>query len=444
MVCAKPPRFLSSEELNSQFRYNMSNFLATKTTRLKMWNDFWSWQVAPCTLAVVTGPLVTTIHRVTGSPDVQVGNLSLAQMLRGLLCLTMVLSLFLCGRLRLLYHPLIRPLIFMSTYAMVTLLVAAYPYENIVFAVKLIFVSLVFANAYHLGESGLCSEYWLTLSAWTVLLFMVTSQAIGLATGHAVPAYKSSYATAGLIDQPALTAALIVSTLPIFLRFFLDGRWSVLGVLLLLMSLFFTMRRTELAAALAALFVVGFRLMTTPQSRASCRRIALAILLISPLAAAVPRTQAGADLLARIRELNPREGTGSGRYSFWAVSVDHIVHRPIGAQIGGEGMERIRDIIEEDLGQSIGAHDDWLALTHAFGMFGLAAIVWWYFKLMRFTAYLRKLKDPAFQGVLSTLVIFIIISIGQGGFYDPSLTMMYAALGFWAGRSYYWELVYYA
>lgn len=417
----------------------MSTFLAAKITKAKVWNDLWSWQVAPCTLAVVAGPLITTVYRVTGSPDVQVGSLSLAQMLRGLLCLTMVLSLFLSGRLGLLCHPLIRPLIFLSAYAMVTLLIVPYPYENIVFAVKLMFVSLVFANAFHFAESRLCSEYWLTLSAWTVLLFMVISQAIGLATGHTAATYQSSYATAGLIDQPAVTAALIVSTLPIFLRFFPDRGHSVFGVLLLLISVFFTMRRTELAAAFAALLLVALRLMAAPQSRASCAKAALAILVIGLLTAAVLRTQAGADLLARIRDLNPREGSGSGRYSFWSISLDHIVDRSIGAQIGGEGMESIRDIMDEHLGQSIGAHNDWLGLTHAFGMFGLAAIVWWYFKLMRFTSYLLKLKDPAFQGALSALVIFIVISLGQGGFYDPSLGMMYAALGFWAGRSSYWE-----
>jgi len=422
----------------------MSTFLAAKITKAKVWNDMWSWQVVPCTLAVVAGPLITTVYRVTGSPDVQVGSLSLAQMLRGILCLTMVLSLFLSGRLGLLCHPLIRPLIFLSTYAMVTLLVARYPYENIVFAVKLIFVSLVFANAFHLAESRLCSEYWLTLSAWTVLLFMVISQAVGLAAGHTAATYQSSYATAGLIDQPAVTAALIVSTLPIFLRFFPDRGHSVFGVLLLLISVFFTMRRTELAAAFAALLLVLLWFVATLQTRASCGKVVLAILILGLLTAAVLRTQAGADLLARIGELNPREGSGSGRYIFWCISLDHIVDRAIGAQIGGEGMESIRDIMDEHLGQSIGAHNDWLGLTHAFGMFGLAAIVWWYFKLMRFTSYLLKLKDPAFQGALSALVIFIVISFGQGGFYDPSLAMCYAALGFWAGRSSYWEPFCYA
>jgi hypothetical protein len=173
-------------------------------------------------------------------------------------------------------------------------------------------------------------------------------------------------------------------------------------------------------------------------------KIALAVLVLGVLTVTSLRTQAGADLLARIRELDPREGSGSGRYIFWSVSLNHIVDRAVDAQIWGEGVESIRDVMDEHLGQSIGAHNDWLGLTHALGVFGLAGIVWWYFKLMRFTSYLRRQMGTEYRGALSALVIFTLISLGQGGFYDPSLAVMYAALGFWAGRQSYWEPLCYA
>jgi len=143
-------------------------------------------------------------------------------------------------------------------------------------------------------------------------------------------------------------------------------------------------------------------------------------------------------------DLDPSKGNGSGRYIFWFVSLNHIVDRSISAQIFGEGMGSIRDAMYREFGHSKSGHTPWLNLTNAFGVFGLMAIVWWYLELIRFANYLRTVKDPRFQGVFSAVVIFFLVSLGQGGFSDPSFALTYAALGFWAGRVSYRRQVYYA
>lgn len=408
--------------------------------------SLWSWQTAPCTFAVVAGPMITTVNHLMGAPELRLGGLSLAQMVRGLLCVTMLLSLLLSNRLRLLDHPIVRPVLLLSVYAIVTVTVGPYPVENILIAVKLGFVLLVFANAFHMAERRLITERWLAVSAWIVLLCMVISQAIGVMTRHAAATYEgqaaatyeSSYATAGLLDQPAVTAALTLSALPTLLSCFPAHSHSVLGVLLLLVSLFFTMRRTELSAAVVAVLLVLIRYAESVRRRVCSRVVASAVVLLGVSAAVIVLTPAGQDLLARFRDLDPREGTGSGRYVFWAVTLDRIVDRGIAAKLCGEGMESIRDVTGARLGQALGTHNDWLGLTHAFGVIGLAAFVWWHVGLVRFTSYLRRSSEGAFQGALAALVIFTLVSIGQGGFYDPSLAMIYAGLGFWAGQRSYW------
>jgi len=401
--------------------------------------SLWYWQVVPCTAAAVAGPLITVAQHLIGTPDVRLGGLSLAQLVRGLLCAALLLSLLLFNRLRLLDHPMIRPLLFLSGYAMVTVLVGPHPRENVVLAIRLTFASLVFANAFHLGNTGLLGERWLVHVAWCVLLFMVVSLVIGLATQHTAAMYGSSYATAGLIDQPALTAALILSTLPIFLRSFPIRHHSAAGALLVLVALSATMRRTELSAAVAAIVLVLLRYADPFRRRACSRAITATVVGLAILVLAGAWTQAGTDLTARFQELDPRVGTGSGRYLFWSISLEHILERSAAAQIWGDGMGSFEDIADKHLGQGVGTHNDWLGFTHALGLIGLAGLVWWYVNLVRFTSYLRTAADGLFQGALSVLVVFALISFGQGGFYDPALTVMYAGLGFWVGKTSYWS-----
>ena len=422
----------------------MNTFLNTRITSTRGWAGWRVWQIVPCTFAVVAGPLITTVYRLTRSADAELGSFSLAQVLRGILCLMMLLSLVLSRRLHLLEHRIIRPLMFLAIYALLTSVISPYPYENVVFAVKTAFAALVFASAFHLAESKLCSENWLVGSAWAVLLFMAVSQGIGLVTGNTATMYASDYATAGVTDQPAITAALIISTLPVFLRFFPKSRAALAGMMVLLISLFFTMRRTALIAAAGAILCVLARNINPFRLRVPWRQTLLVILVLCVLIVIGMRSQAGQDLLTRMRGLNPSEGSGSGRYIFWRISVDHILNRSISAQILGEGMGSIRDMMYENFGHAIGSHTTWLDLTYAFGVFGLLAIGWWYIELIRFAKYLRVAKNPVFQGVFSAIVIFFLVSLGQGGFSDPSYALTYAALGFWAGQTSYGKQLYYA
>ena len=73
--------------------------------------------------------------------------------------LSLLLSLFLSNRLRLLDHPMVRPLLLLSVYAIVTVPLGVYPRENIVFAVKLVFVLLVFVSALKTGPRNVESIF---------------------------------------------------------------------------------------------------------------------------------------------------------------------------------------------------------------------------------------------------------------------------------------------
>ncbi len=395
------------------------------------------WRVIPVTLAVTLGPLVTVVYRLTRPTGTAVGSFSLAQAVRGLFCVLMVVSLFPSPGLRLLQHRCVRPLLFLAIYALITSWTVSYPHENMVFAVRMAFLVLIFACAFHLAEKGLLEERWLLICAWVILLVMMANIEIGLVTGRTVRVYGSRYATAGVIGSVFVTSFLVLSTLPVFVRLAPRDGSAVMGLVLLFVSLFFTMCRTALIAATAALGSSLLIYVSCLGRRIPWRKILVlagVLLLVTGLGLC---TRAGADLRERFRDLNPFEGTGSGRYLFWQVSLGHIVNRPMDAQLLGEGMGRVRDVMGQNWGHPIVSHNDWLDFANAFGLFGLIGISWWYFELVRFAWRLRDRKDGPFQGACAGAILLGLISIGTGGFYDPAWALTYAALGFWAGRAGY-------
>jgi len=412
----------------------MNTVSGQSVTTAKTLNGLWTWQIVPCTLAVVAGPIITFVYRLARSPNAETGSLSLAQALRGVLCIAMFAFLFRAGRLCLLEHFLIRPLTYLSIYAALTSILSSYPYENLVFAVRLVFLALVFASAFHCAERRLCSDRWLTMSGWAVLITMAISQVFGLIGGRAVSTYESAYATAGVIDQAAVTSAHILSALPVFLRFFPNRGQAVSGVILLLVVLFFTMRRTDIIAAAVCIVLIllyNFK----PWRSMHFGKFMCTLVLLAALAFAGLRSAPGADLVARFKDLDPSEGTGSGRYSFWGIALEHMLERPFCANILGEGMGSIRDVMSRRFGNAIGCHNDWLDIAYAFGIIGLAGLGWWYLTLASFAVNLYTAAYPAFPGILSALVGLGLISIGTGGAFDPTFVLIYAALGFWAGAA---------
>lgn len=391
----------------------------------------WRWEAAPCTLALVSAPLISAAYGLTGSADMQGGDHGFAQGLRGVLCLLMGAYLISMRRLCLLDHPLIRPLTFLAGYAILTAVLSANPYENILYAVKLGFICLVCGNVLCLVEQQICSERWLALCAWMVLILVAAGQIFGLMSGNTLAISGGKYATGGFTQQTAVTAAQAVSIMPVILWSF-PHTWSSLGgVGILLVTVFFTMRRTELIAAVAAIGVVLFFNGIVFRQRVPWQKVVVAVLAITMLAWIGLRTPAGTALMARFQDLDPSEGTGSGRYVFWGIAFDHIMNRTMDAQVVGEGIGAIRDVLSHGFGLEIGCHNDWLDVVCAFGVVGLLAFGWWYLVLMRFIIGLYNDHHPAFCGALSVYVILILVSFGTGGVLEPTFAVTYASLGLW-------------
>jgi hypothetical protein len=387
------------------------------------------------TVTVVLGPILTVAYRLTRSPDMATDGVSFLQVTRGLLCLLMFVSLFFSARVYLLVHRLVRPLVFLAVCAVLTSFAHPFPYQNIVFAGKLAFVVLIFASAFQSAEEGLLRERWLTACAWVILLTMALNTGVGLALGRHIGVYGSPYATAGLVGEPSVASALVLSTLPVFLESVASSVRAFAGLGVLFALLFFTMCRSALIAGTAAMCSTLVISLSSLKQHISWRRVWMPVCLLLLLAGLGLSSPTAADLMARFRDLNPREGTGSGRYFFWRVSLRHIASRPMRVQLQGEGMGSIKGVIKRETGLYIGAHHDWLDLVHAFGLLGLMGISWWYCELARLARHSSGGRDGPRRGAYAALVILGLNSIGTGGSYEPSWALSYAALGLWAGRA---------
>jgi hypothetical protein len=252
-------------------------------------------------------------------------------------------------------------------------------------------------------------------------------------TGHAFDVYDSRYATAGLMNHVSAASSFILSTLPIFIRYMVVGRSALAGIVILYVLLFFTMCRSALIAAAGATCCSFFISLRPREGRIPWRRILASVVVLLLLAGIGLSTAPGAELMARFKELNPYDGTGSGRYIFWRITLEYILHRPLAAQVWGEGMGSIRDLLQARFGLYIGAHNEWLDFVHAFGWCGLIGLGWWYGELVRLVWHLHGRPGGPFQGACALAIMLGLISIGTGGSLDPVWALDYAALGFWVG-----------
>jgi hypothetical protein len=394
--------------------------------------------VLPVTLTIVLGPPIAVAYRLAQWVDVAQDNLSVAQAARGILCIMMFFPMLLSKELNLLKHRLVRPLLFLATYAVLTSFASSYPYEHIVFAVKLAFIVLVFTSTFRLARKSLCTETWLTTCAWVIVLIMAICIVIGLTTGSTVDVYKSRYATAGFTGNPAVASCLILSALPVFIRLISNSHSAIAAIVLLFTSLFFTMRRSSLIVGVVVICISFLINLICFRRRLLWRRTMVPVCILVLLAGIGLNTSAGTDLISRFRELNPfGGGTGSGRYVFWKISLEHIVNRPVRAQLLGEGMGSIRELMGQRFGSLIGSHNDWLDLVNAFGLSGLIGITWWYFELVRLAWYFHIRRKGLFQGMCASVIILGLMSVGTGGSFNPSWALSYAAMGLWAGHAEY-------
>lgn len=390
-------------------------------------------QWLPLTLAVALGPFIGVVFRLTQPTGAEIGGFSLTQVLRGLLCVLMFLSVFFSRRLHLFTHRFVRPLLFLAAYALLTSFVGPYPYQHIVFAVKLSFIILIFVNGVYLAMEGLISERWLTMCTWIVLCSMAICIGVGLITGRTPTEYNTPYATAGLMNHVSIASFFILSTLPVFIRAVFVKRLAMVGIATVYVLLFFTMCRSALIAAfLSGCYCFVVRLIPHG-SQIPWRKAVVQIGLFLLLVAIGLNTAAGADLITRFKDLNPYDGCGSGRYTFWKMSLEHVTHRSIRAQVWGEGLGAIRNVLKARFGLAIGCHNDWLDFAAAFGVWGLIGIGWWYFELVRLARSLRSRKEGVFQGACASVIILALISAGTGGSLEPPWALTYAALGSWMG-----------
>lgn len=384
-------------------------------------------RTAPLTVAVACGPLLDALAGLDHVPSG--AQAKVAQLARGILTVAMLLSVR-PRRSHTAGFRVLFPLFALAAYGLLQALVLDHASEGAVFGLRILFLGLVFLNAYHLSAKGLIGTRWTSGVAWFALATLVISQLVGRATG-VTSVYEGSSGMPGVTGQPAIVAASACALIPLFA---IRPRLVLLdvgGLALSGLSVAATQRRSAIFAAVAALLAFGV-LSSLASRRRGRARVGVLFAVIGLSVYGLSFSPLWTDLRDRFSDLNVADGgTGSGRTEFQRIAVAHVLRRDAVGMTLGEGPGALRQTLSREFGSAIGGHNDWIDVAYAFGVIGVALFFLFHVQALRLS---RSLDAQGRATLAMTLVGMIALGLTTGGTLDPTAAATFAALGLLASR----------
>lgn len=417
--------------------------MTLNTATLDRGEPFTLLRTMPITVALLGGPVIDVVYRMAELPEATIGGLSLAQGLRGLLCVTMVVVMpksFLSGAVRI---RAVLPLGLLVLYTVSTSVLQPQPFENLVFAVRIIFLLCVFLSVYEFARAELIGRRWIDCIGWSILVLLGLSQVIGYIVGYRATVYRSEYALVGLTGHPKLGAVGVIAIFPFFLLRHPLRKTDILALVLCALSAFATLRRSAIVSLLLAATVVG-ALHLSPRSRRlgqSKQAILVLVLILISLISVSIATPLGNDVLSRALDLDVwHGGTGSGRTALWQTALEHLIQRSFGDNILGEGLGTIRATMLDEFGRAIGSHNDWLDIWFSLGFVGLLFFAWWHVEMLRLAVMLCRRQVSWGVSVIGAFVIVAFFALATGGIFAPGFAPLFAVLALVTAESHIGEV----
>lgn len=378
----------------------------------------------PVTAALACGPLVDVVHYVLSARGVTLGLFTVAQVLRGVLCLALGAMLL---RYRLTAPPKVRrfllPLLVLVALAVVTAPLSFWPLANIVYAMRVALLLCLFWSVALLWAKGFIGGAWMTRMGWLILLSVLVSQIGGWLSGASY--YGLPFELPGLGSRPSLPGAWLAAVVPMFLwrgqLRLIDG----LGLSLVVCSSVATLRRSSIVAVVFA--VLAATLTSALHRRRAGRLVATcaAIGLVSYIA--VTATGLASGLRVRFEDLDVTAGgTASGRTRFMRVALTHIVSRGITDNLFGEGVGAVLPVTAQEFGAAVGSHNEWLDTWIGFGVPGLILLAWMHVEVLRL---LGSVNTSNKRAVAACFVVLLTLGNTAGGIFDPTSAPLFAVLG---------------
>lgn len=222
-----------------------------------------------------------------------------------------------------------------------------------------------------------------------------------------------------VVDNPGelfdSNSGFILATL-IPMSLLLPLRWlRTLVYFLLVLSCLISGQRT---AALVALGTLPF---SYKYFRGSISGKKLFLIIFFAIIFAFPLIEAAIDnFIIRQEYEEAHDSIGSGRFEFWAISIDSYLNGNILNIIVGYGYFAINALLDKKYGVAISAHNGFIEHIYAFGLIGFFIYLSIYYNIYRLYIRLKKLKDEKNNVILVMLISIIIRSMLSHGNLDIS------------------------
>lgn len=252
-------------------------------------------------------------------------------------------------------------------------------------------------------------------------------------TGYELADYR--YALVGLTKHPSITAALLLSSLPLLLLRPMR-RWKAIALFLGAFAAVMTFRRS--AWLFVAVIAISVCVAEVVRARRSPARIltfvgiGLCLVLALPLAfELIPQSSPVARLItSRMNDIFGQAGTASGRTVFWPLALQLFNAGTTFDQFFGIGSPAVMAYMRGWFGISIGAHNDLLNILVARGILAATALVWLMYKLatVSFLAAARR-TSPAWAVSGGVYIASLALFMSTGGIFDPQYLLLHLFFG---------------
>lgn len=326
------------------------------------------------------------------------------------------------------------PLVLLFFYSYIMFLILPFPdsWEDFVWSIRVLYIISIFLAAFWLTRNGIIQiETAWYLAAFVVMAYLATQiTAISLGYGG-ISTYGTDYGSIGFVSYAKTVPWAICMSIPCF---FMSRYWRTKDIFMILVSLcaiLLTLRRTVLLAFLLAIVFIG--ILRFFRSRAfsfyQIASFAVISVFIITVFYVFSETELGYAFIQRMNDLDPMQGTASGRYIFQKVALDYLLQRGFFETIFGEGAGYPIIVLSERLRWFIHAHSDWLNIAIAYGVIGITLFSFLFIGVLQMIFLAKKNNSEMLDMLISLFIIMLVCSVASGGILESSFALPFAVLG---------------
>jgi hypothetical protein len=287
-----------------------------------------------------------------------------------------------------------------------------------------------------------------TITVVTSIVGQIIASALGLRfapKGVQLEDYR--FALVGLTKHPAITAALIVSAIPLVLLR-ADRRAQILTALAAAFAAAATYRRSawlamSLGSAPIFLSLVTKRRNVIGITVGALVAISISLVIIPTALTTVSEVGPMRVVASRIDDVLESHGTASGRKLFWPLAVGLFERGTAIDKLFGIGQTELYLFMRTSFGMEIGAHNDFLNILLVNGIFSVIAYLSLLgnllFRILNIGEWSTGKPDRLIA--LGAFLALMAISVATGGIFEPQYIFFHLFFGWILGRKYYMEKV---